>query len=114
MKEEYMRSVLFSASSEETLISCLDSIPGYKLLHDAEGSYHPFTLISPSGNKINIRHEKGLSHATTSNILPQDHNDNAVAYDDDEAVKLLYAARNVDSLEVSLNISKHDEENLRK
>lgn len=108
-----MRIVTVAAKTEEELLSGLKNIPGYELKNDVVGTYHPFTLITPSGAQINLLHTEGSSTATTTNISPQDHNETEVPFSDDEAVKFADAANKVEKITAVLDISDADKEKIK-
>ncbi|WP_157886606.1 hypothetical protein [Acetobacter ascendens] len=113
MESKDMRSVVLAASSEEQLIEALGKISGYTLIQDPARTYHPFTLVNKDGCEINIHHSSGTTHAMTTNISSQDHDDAPVPFTEDEATKLCDAAKEQNLLAV-LSISDNDKEKLKK
>lgn len=103
-----MRSVVFTADTEECLLEGLEAIPEYHLRRVQKGNSHPLVLISPRGSEIHLRHTPGSTSAATSNILPQDHEATARPIEEDEATKLSQAAAGVEGLRATLDYSTND------
>lgn len=109
-----MRSVVFTADTEEILLEGLGAIPGYKLSRVQEANRHPLILVSLSGSEVYLRHSLGSTSAATSNILPQDHEATARPIEEDEATKLSQAAAGVKGFRAILDYSNNDRAKLSK
>lgn len=108
MHTDDMRSVVFTADTEDSLLEGLGLIPNYKLSRVQEANRHPLILVSPRGAEIHLRHTPGSTSAATSNILPQDHEPAPRPIEEDEATKLSQAAAGVEGLRATLDYSNND------